>query len=158
AGQPRERRKRPLNTAARENQEGLMMGLLEETVALITGAGSGIARAAARLFALEGAKVVIAELKAELGRSSEQDVRSAGGEALFSETDVTKEESVKTAIQQSIARYGVLDILYNCAGGSFTQDAPVTDVDMAVWQHTMSVDLLGTLLCCRHGIPELIKA
>lgn len=135
-----------------------MMGLLEGKVAFITGAGSGIARAAARLFALEGAKVVIAELKPELGRSSEQDVRNAGGEALFIETDVTKDESVKSAIHQSIAHYGVLNILYNCAGGSIIQDAPVTDVDMAVWQHTMSLDLFGTFLCCRHGIPELIRA
>jgi NAD(P)-dependent dehydrogenase (short-subunit alcohol dehydrogenase family) len=134
------------------------MGQLQGRVAFITGAGSGIARAAARLFANEGAKVVIAELEAELGRSSEQDVRQAGGEAIFIETDVTKEESVKNAIRESVARYGGLNILYNCAGGSITQDAPVTEVDMAVWQHTMSLDLLGTFLCCRHGIPELIRA
>ena len=134
-----------------------MMGLLQGKVAFITGAGSGIARAAARLFALEGAEVVIAEIKPELGRSSEHDVRNAGGEALFIETDLTKEESVKSAIHQVVARYRALNILYNCAGGSITQDAPVTDVDMAVWQHTMSLDLLGTFLCCRHGIPELIK-
>jgi NAD(P)-dependent dehydrogenase (short-subunit alcohol dehydrogenase family) len=102
--------------------------------------------------------VVIAELKPELGRNSEQEVRNAGGEAIFVETDVTKEESVKNAIQQTVARYRALNILYNCAGGSITQDAPVTDVDMVVWQHTMSLDLLGTFLCCRHGIPELIKA
>ena len=134
------------------------MSQLQGKIAFITGAGSGIARAAARLFANEGAKVVIAELKPELGRASEQDVRTAGGEALFIETDVTSEESVKSAIHQSVARYGALNILYNCAGGSITQDAPVTDVDMAVWQHTMSLDLLGTFLCCRHGIPELIRA
>ena len=134
------------------------MGQLQGRVAFITGAGSGIARAAARLFANEGAKVVIAELEAELGRSSELDVRQAGVEAIFIETDVTKEESVKNAIRESVARYGGLNILYNCAGGSITQDAPVTEVDMAVWQHTMSLDLLGTFLCCRHGIPELIRA
>jgi NAD(P)-dependent dehydrogenase (short-subunit alcohol dehydrogenase family) len=134
------------------------MGQLQEKVAFITGAGSGIARAAARLFAREGASVVIAELKPELGRATERDVREAGGEALFIETDVTREESVKNAIQQTVGRYGTLNILYNCAGGSIAQDAPVTDVEMAVWQHTMSLDLLGTFLCCRHGIPELIKA
>src|SRR5262249_39603383 len=127
------------------------MGQLQGKVAFITGAGSGIARAAARLFAHEGAKVVLAELKPELGRASEQEVRNAGGEASFIEMDVTKEESVKDAIQQTIARYGALNILYNCAGGSIAQDAPVTDVDMAVWQHTMSLDVLGTFLCCRHG-------
>jgi len=134
------------------------MGRLQGKVAFITGAGSGIARAAALLFTHEGAKVVIAELKPELGRASEQAVRATGGDALFIETDVTQEGSVKNASQQTIAQYGKLDVLYNCAGGSVPQDRKVTDVDMWVWQHTQSLDLLGTFLCCRHGIPELIKA
>jgi NAD(P)-dependent dehydrogenase (short-subunit alcohol dehydrogenase family) len=133
------------------------MARLQGKVAFITGAGSGIARAAARLFAHEGARVMIAELKAELGRMCEQTVRDTGGEAAFVETDVTKEESVRNSIQQTIKQFGKLDILYNCAGGSIVQDAPVTEVDMFVWQHTMSLDLLGTFNCCRHGIPELIK-
>src|SRR5262249_53222987 len=137
---------------------GSRMGRLQGKVAFITGAGSGIARAASLLFTQEGAKVVIAELKPELGRASEQAVRAAGGEALFVETDVTKEDSVKNAIQQTIVRYGKLDVLYNCAGGSVPQDRKVTDVDMWVWQHTLSLDLLGMFLCCRHGIPELVKA
>jgi NAD(P)-dependent dehydrogenase (short-subunit alcohol dehydrogenase family) len=131
---------------------------LQGKVAFITGAGSGIARSAARIFTQEGAKVVIAELRPELGRASEQLVREAGGDATFIETDVTKEESVKSAIQQTVARYGKLDVLYNCAGGSVVEDRRVTDVDMSVWNHTQSLDLLGTFLCCRHGIPELIKA
>jgi NAD(P)-dependent dehydrogenase (short-subunit alcohol dehydrogenase family) len=134
------------------------MARLQGKVAFITGAGSGIARAAARLFAQEGARVAIAELKPELGRASEQVVRDTGGEAAFIETDVTKEESVRNSIQQTLKHFGKLDILYNCAGGSIVQDAPVTEVDMFVWQHTMSLDLLGTFNCCRHGIPELIKA
>ncbi|HKV56598.1 MAG TPA: SDR family oxidoreductase [Candidatus Binataceae bacterium] len=134
------------------------MARLEGKTAFITGAGSGIARAAARLFAQEGAKVAIAEIKPELGRASAEAVRDTGGDAFFVETDVTKEDSVKSAIQQTVARFGKLDILYNCAGGSIAQDRRVTDVDMMVWQHTISFDLLGMFLCCRHGIPELIKA
>jgi NAD(P)-dependent dehydrogenase (short-subunit alcohol dehydrogenase family) len=140
------------------HKEGLKMARLQGKVAFITGAGSGIARAAARLFAQEGARVVIAELKPELGRRAEQSVRDVGGEAAFIETDVTQEESVKNSIQQTVGRFGKLDILYNCAGGSIVQDAPVTTVDMFVWQHTMSLDLLGAFHGCRHGIPELIKA
>lgn len=134
------------------------MGRLENKVAFITGAGSGIARAAAYLFAREGAKVVIAELKPELGKATELAVRDAGGDALFIETDVTKEDSVQRAITGAVARYGKLNVLYNCAGGSIPQDAPVTTVSMDVWQHTISLDLLGPFLCCRHGVPELIKA
>ena len=72
---------------------------------------------------------------------------------------MTKEDSVKSAIQQTVERYGKLDVLYNCAGGSIVEDTRVTDVDMStVWNHTQSLDLLGTFLGCRHGIPELIKA
>ena len=134
------------------------MGRLDGKVAFITGAGSGIARSAARIFTQEGAKVAIAELKPELGRETERLVRDAGGDAVFIETDVTIEESVKNAIYQTVARYATLDILYNCAGGSIAEDTTVTEVDMSVWQHTQSLDLLGPFLCCRHGIPELIKA
>ena len=134
------------------------MARLQGKVAFITGSGSGIARAAARLFALEGASIAIAELKPELGSACEATVRDAGGDAAFIETDVTKEDSVKRAIEQTVSRFGKLDVLYNCAGGSIVEDAPVTDVDMSVWQHTMSLDLLGTFHCCRHGIPELTKS
>jgi NAD(P)-dependent dehydrogenase (short-subunit alcohol dehydrogenase family) len=134
------------------------MARLQGKVAFITGSGSGIARAAARLFALEGASIAIAELKPELGSACEATVRNAGGNAAFIETDVTKEDSVKRAIEQTVSRFGKLDVLYNCAGGSIVEDAPVTDVDMSVWQHTMSLDLLGTFHCCRHGIPELTKS
>ena len=133
------------------------MGRLDGKVAFITGAGSGIARSAAQLFTQEGAKVVIAELKPELGQATEDLVRDAGGDAICVETDVTQEDSVKTAIQKTVERYGKLDILYNCAGGSIAEDKTVTEVDMSVWQHTQALDLLGPFLCCRHGIPELIK-
>ena len=134
------------------------MGRLDGKVAFITGAGSGIARSAAQLFTQEGAKVVIAELKPELGQATERLVRDAGGDAICIETDVTQEDSVKIAIQKTVERYGKLDILYNCAGGSIAEDKTVTEVDMSVWQHTQALDLLGPFLCCRHGIPELIKA
>lgn len=134
------------------------MGRLAGKVAFITGAGSGIARAAAQIFTREGAKVVIAELKPELGQAAEKLVRDAGGDALFVETNVTKEDSVQNAIQKTVERYGKLDVLYNCAGGSVVEDTTVTNVDMKVWDHTQSLDLLGTFLCCRYGIPEIIKA
>ncbi len=134
------------------------MGRLAGKVAFITGAGSGIARAAAQIFTREGAKVVIAELKPELGQAAEKLVRDAGGDALFVETNVTKEDSVQNAIQKTVERYGKLDVLYNCAGGSVVEDTTVTNVDMKVWDHTQSLDLLGTFLGCRYGIPEIIKA
>jgi NAD(P)-dependent dehydrogenase (short-subunit alcohol dehydrogenase family) len=135
------------------------MGRLAGKVAFITGAGSGIARAAATIFAREGAQVAIAEIKPEAGRATEQAIRDAGGVAWFVETDVRREESVRAAIDAAAGRFGRIDVLYNCAGGSLTEDSYVTDVDLdKVWEHTMSTDLRGTVLCCRHGIPALIRA
>src|SRR5687768_15032782 len=131
---------------------------LEGKVALITGAGSGIAKAASRLFAEEGARVVIAEIDRERGRATEAMVKEAGFEALFVETDVTNEESDARALEATVNRFGKLDVLYNCAGGSTAEDDLVTQVDMAEWQRTMSLNLLGPILMCRHGIPRIIEA
>lgn len=133
-------------------------GRLAGKVAFITGAGSGIARAAAQLFAREGARVAVAEIDPELGGATEKRVREAGGDALFVATDVTNEHSVRDAVAETVKRFGRLDVLYNCAGGSVPQDSLVTDVDLKVWERTMTLDLLGTILCCRHAIPEIIKA
>ena len=85
-------------------------------------------------------------------------VTDAGGEALFVETDVTNETSAKAAVAATVERFGKLDVLYNCAGGSTAEDALVTEVDMAEWQRTMSLNLLGPILMCRHGIPRIVEA
>src|SRR5580704_11249269 len=114
-------------------------GRLDNKIAFITGAGSGIARAAARIFAREGARVVIAEINSELGKASEEEVRAAGGDATFLHTDVTREDSVRESIARAVEHYGGLHILYNCAGGSIVEDTLVTEVDMKVWGHTISL-------------------
>ena len=129
------------------------MNRLAGKVALITGAGSGIAKAAARLFAEEGARIAIAEIDREKGLATERMVREAGGDALFVHTDVTKDESARAAVAATVARFGKLDVLYNCAGGSSAQDSLVTDVDLSEWERTMSLNLLGPILMCRHAIP-----
>ena len=133
------------------------MKRLEGKVAFITGAGSGIARAASRIFAREGARVAVVEINADAGRATEALVREAGGEAFFIETDVRNEESVKRAVALTLERFGKLDVLYNVAGGSRTEDDLVTEVDLSVWQATMTLDVLGQLLCCRHAIPRIIE-
>lgn len=127
-------------------------------VALITGAGSGIGRAAAQMFARHGAKVAIAELDSERGEASAQAVRAAGGGALFVHTDVTQEDSVRTAVRECVRAYGKLDLLFNCAGGSVPDDDDVTRVDMSVWSHTIELDLKGTILACRHALPFIVSA
>ncbi len=133
-------------------------GRLEGRIAFITGAGSGIGRASARLFAEEGASVVIAEKNAEAGARVAAAIEQAGGRALAVETDVTIESSIARAVAAGVARFGAIHVLFNCAGGSIPQDGPVTDVDLAVWDHSIGLDLKGTFLCCRHVIPQIIAA
>ena len=135
-----------------------VMGKLAGKVAFLTGAGAGIAKASALAFAREGAKVAIIELNAEAGRTAEKDVRAAGGDALFIETDVTQDDSVKRAVEATVGRFGRLDIIMNCAGGSLEEDVPVHQMDLKVWHHTINLNLLHPFLTCRHGVPHLIKA
>jgi NAD(P)-dependent dehydrogenase (short-subunit alcohol dehydrogenase family) len=126
---------------------------LRDKVAVITGGGSGIGRAAAKRFVAEGAKVVVAEINEGLGVSS---AREAGEAAHFVRTDVTDEASVKAMVAEAKKRFGRIDVLLNCAGGSVADDKPVTSVDLSVWDHTISLDLKGPFLCCRHVIPEMV--
>ena len=134
------------------------MNRLDGKVAFITGGGSGIARAAALLFAREGAKVIVAEIDGALGEATARDVADAGADAMAVRTDVTDEASVRAAIDAAVGHHGRLDILFNCAGGSLNADSLVTEVDLDVWDRTMALDVRGAMLVCRHGIPELVKA
>lgn len=134
------------------------MGRLDNKVAFVTGAGAGIAKASAIAFSREGAKVAIIEINAEAGRAAERQVREAGGDALFIETDVTQDDSVKRAVAATAAEFGKIDVLMSCAGGSLQEDLPVHEMDLDVWHRTIAVNLLHPFLVCRHGIPHLIKA
>jgi NAD(P)-dependent dehydrogenase (short-subunit alcohol dehydrogenase family) len=134
------------------------MGRLAGKVAFITGAGSGIGRRAAELFAREGARVAIAERDRTAGQETERLIAAAAGSALFVETDVTDEASVGAAIRATVERFGALHVLYNNAGGSTLADGPVTECPTDEFWRAIKLDLFGTWLVCRHGIPELVKA
>jgi NAD(P)-dependent dehydrogenase (short-subunit alcohol dehydrogenase family) len=133
------------------------MRRLGDKVALITGSGAGIGRAAAELFAAEGARVAILEFNENSGVETERKIRAAGGEACFIHTDVTEPESVIAAVASTTERYGKLDVLYNNAGGSTLQDAAVTEVPDEEFWRVIKLDLWGTFLVCKHGIPALIE-
>jgi NAD(P)-dependent dehydrogenase (short-subunit alcohol dehydrogenase family) len=135
-----------------------MAGRLRDKVAFITGGTGGIGAVACKLFAEEGAGVVVAGRRATEGERVAADIRAAGGDARFVQTDVTKADSVQRAISEAVGAYGRLDILYNNAGGSSAKDGPVTKTSPEVFWQTIELDLFGTWLCCHYGIPELIKA
>ena len=130
------------------------MPRLAGKVAFITGAGSGIGRATAILFAGEGAKVAIAEIDARAGEETDL----AGNEAIAIRADVTDPESLQAAIRATVGKFGRLDVLHNNAGGSTAQDDTAVDAPLDEFWRAIKLDLYGTFLGCRFGIPELIKA
>lgn len=132
-------------------------GRLDGKVALIAGGGAGIGEAAALMFAREGATVVVADIRAHVATDVADRIDASGGRALGCRIDVTDEASVAAAFAQLRDRFGRLDVLFNCAGGSLPADAPITDVDMNVWSRTMELDARGTMLSCRYGIRLMIE-
>ena len=135
-----------------------MAGRLEGKVAFITGAGTGIGRNAAELFASEGARVAVAEIDPASGRETRQRIRGAGGDAEWIAIDVTDAGSVQAAIGETTERFGRLDVLYNNAGGSTPMDGPVTEAPEEEFWRVIRLDLFGTFLVCKYGIPRLVEA
>jgi NAD(P)-dependent dehydrogenase (short-subunit alcohol dehydrogenase family) len=134
------------------------MGKLDGKVAYVTGAGAGIARDAARLFASEGARVGLAEVDPDTGSETAQLIRDDGGEARFMETDVTEADQVEGSIAETVAAFGRLDVIYNVAGGSAPPDDTVVDMPLDAWWRNHKIDLYGTFLGCRFAIPHLQAA
>lgn len=134
------------------------MNRLAGKVALITGAGTGIGRATARAMAAEGASVVIAEINAKAGEAVAQEIVAGGGRCIAITTDVSREESVESAVGRTVQHFGGLHILHNNAGGSSPRDGTVVDVDLDEFWRVMHLDLFGTFLGCRFGIPAMIAS
>ena len=138
------------------------MGRLDGKVALITGGGGGIGRATAIRFAEEGATVVVTDIDISLGDEStklaKEAAGNAGGDAVFMEMDVTDHDSVKSVISETVNRFGKLNVLHNNAGGSTMQDGPVTEAPDEEFWRVIKLDLFGTFVCSKHGIPAIVEA
>jgi NAD(P)-dependent dehydrogenase (short-subunit alcohol dehydrogenase family) len=133
-------------------------GRLDGKVALITGAGSGMGRLAAQMFAREGARIVAADLIEGGLKDTVASVQSDGGAITGVVMDVTDAASVEAAIGAGVKVFGKLDILYNNAGIFPDDDTSVVETEQSVYQRVMDVNAKGVYLCCKYGVPELIKA
>ena len=134
------------------------MGRLEGKRVFLTGGAKGIGRAAAVLFAAEGARVAIADIDEEGGGETAALANAEAGEAVFLAADVTQGNAVAAAIGAAAERFGGLDVLYNNAGGATPADGPVTEASEEEFRRAIGLDLFGTFLVCKHGLPRLIAA
>jgi NAD(P)-dependent dehydrogenase (short-subunit alcohol dehydrogenase family) len=135
-----------------------MADRLAGKVALITGAGGGQGRAAAIMFAREGARIVAADVKTEGGNETVQMVRAAGGQAEFIAADVSKAPQVEASVQCAVKNYGALHIMYNNAAVLHRKDAPVTTLDEEIWHLVLDINLKGVYLGCKYAVPAIIAA
>jgi NAD(P)-dependent dehydrogenase (short-subunit alcohol dehydrogenase family) len=133
------------------------MPALDGKVAVITGGGAGIGRAAAVLFAAEGARVVVADHKPDLGAETVGLIRKEGGQAIDMQVDVSSEADVQRMIDDTMKAFGQIDVLYNNAGGATSRDGKVTELPIDEFWRTIGVDLLGTFLGCRFAIPHMVE-
>jgi NAD(P)-dependent dehydrogenase (short-subunit alcohol dehydrogenase family) len=126
----------------------------DSKVVIVTGGGSGMGRDAAIAFAKEGANVVVADIAN--GDETVSQIKTAGGDAIFVRTDVSKDEDVKSMVARCVEVYGGLNYAYNNAGisGPFS---PLTEFDPNAWENVLAVNLTGVFLCMRYQIPELMR-
>lgn len=130
---------------------------LEDKVCLITGAGGGMGRIAATMFAREGARVVAVDAADGAADETVAQVTALGGDAVAVTADVSTESDAKGMVDLAVSTFGRIDVLYNNAGIMPAADHSVVDTDVATWDRVMAVNVRGVFLGCKHAIPPMVK-
>ncbi len=128
---------------------------LQGKVSLITGAATGIGEASALLFAEEGAKIVVADVKATEGLETVDKIKEFGGQAIFVEADVARSEDVRRMIEKTVKNFGKLDVLFNNAGISIHKSIQETTEED--WDRVIDTNLKGVFLGCKYAVPQMLK-
>jgi len=131
---------------------------LEGKVALITGGGSGMGMVASKLFASEGAKVVLTDVNDAASETVAVAIAESGGEAIHVHADVSSEADARAMVSTAVERFGRLDILYNNAGVMLDTDGSVDTTDASVWDTTLAINVKGVAFGCKYGIPAMIES
>lgn len=128
---------------------------LQNKIAIITGAGSGIGRGIALAFVKEGAKVVVADINEEGGKKTVEQLKEQGGEAVFVKTDVSKSRDIDEMVKTCLDEFGRVDILVNNAG--IVKFSPLHETPEEDWDAVLNVNLKSVFLGCKKVIPEMLK-
>ena len=129
-----------------------MPGRLEGKVAVVTGGGGGIGRETARRFAEEGARVCVADLADEPGKETASEV-----DGIYVHADVTDPDDVQRMYSETAERFGGIDVLFNNAGISPSDDDSILETGLEAWERVQNVNLKSVYLCCKYGIPYLLE-